>query len=361
MSKRFLKLVEFIKNNADWEQKLQDKPYCITIKRTNNFIVFNYSQNDSDFFNPIVKECRGIILEDYTYKPVCVPFYKFGNYGEGYADTIDWSTARVQEKVDGSLIKVWYYNGEWKVSTNGMIDARDAELACNISEYKTFYDLFIKAVENVGLDFNKLNPRYTYMFELISPFNRVVVPYTEISLRHIGTRDIDTLEELNIDIGVPKPKEYNFKSLNECIRVAQELPFNEEGYVVVDGNWHRIKVKSPAYVAVHHLKNNGLITKERIVELIRLNEYEEFLNYYPEYTEQIINIKNKIYLFIENMNSAIDKAQNTIFSTRKDFAEFAKKTMCPALMFSWYDKKVSTVKEWLWHRTNEKIVMLIGE
>jgi len=30
-----------------------------------------------------------------------------------YADTIDWSAARVQEKVDGSLIKVWYYNGEW--------------------------------------------------------------------------------------------------------------------------------------------------------------------------------------------------------------------------------------------------------
>ena len=270
----------------------------------------------------------------------------------------------MQEKADGSLIKVWYYNGEWKISTNGMIDARDAELACNsnitISEYKTFYDLFIKAVENVGLDFNKLNPRYTYMFELISPFNRVVVPYTEISLRHIGTRNIDTLEELNIDIGVPKPKEYNFKSLDECIKMAQELPFSEEGYVVVDANWNRIKIKSPAYVAVHHLKNNGVVTKERIIELIRLNEHEEFLNYFPEYTENIENIKIKIEEFIKNMKSSIEKAQNTLFLTRKDFAEFAKTTKCPTLMFNWYDKKVYTVEEWLWNQTNEKIVMWIG-
>lgn len=355
-----MKLIEFIKNNINWEQKIQDKPYCITIKRKDNFIIFNYNQIESDFYNPIVKECRGVILEDKTFKPVCVPFYKFGNYGEGYADTIDWSAARVQEKVDGSLIKLWNYNGKWKISTNGMIDAKDAQLSCNISEYKTFYDLFMKAKENVGLDFDKLNPKYTYMFELISPYNRVVVPYTEISIKHIGTRNLDTLEELNVDIGVPKPKEYSFKSLDECIRVAQELPFNEEGYVVVDGNWHRIKVKSPAYVAVHHLTTNGVVTKERIVVLIRQNEHEEFLNYYPEFTEQINNTKNKIDLFIENMNSAIDKAQNTIFSTRKDFAEFAKKTSCPALMFTWYDGKVSTPKEWLWNQTNEKIIAWIG-
>ena len=62
-----LKLVEFIKNNADWEAKLQDKPYCITIKRKDNFIIFNYNQIESDFYNPIVKECRGIILEDVTF------------------------------------------------------------------------------------------------------------------------------------------------------------------------------------------------------------------------------------------------------------------------------------------------------
>jgi len=29
---KMLKLVEFIKNNPDWETRLQNKPYCISIK-----------------------------------------------------------------------------------------------------------------------------------------------------------------------------------------------------------------------------------------------------------------------------------------------------------------------------------------
>lgn len=33
---------------------------------------------DSDFNNPIVKECRGLIIRESDYHPVCIPFYKFG-------------------------------------------------------------------------------------------------------------------------------------------------------------------------------------------------------------------------------------------------------------------------------------------
>ena len=35
-------------------------------------------------------------------------FFKFFNYGED-VDTVDWQTASVQEKVDGSLIKYFYF------------------------------------------------------------------------------------------------------------------------------------------------------------------------------------------------------------------------------------------------------------
>ena len=52
-----LHLIKFIKSNPDWEQKITEKPYCITVKRKDNFIMFSYSQIDSDFLNPIVKEC----------------------------------------------------------------------------------------------------------------------------------------------------------------------------------------------------------------------------------------------------------------------------------------------------------------
>lgn len=353
-----LELTKFIKENPDWEQKLTEAPYYITIKRKDNFILFSYNQIDSDFYNPIVRECRGIIL-DSTYNPVCVPFYKFGNYGEGYVDTLDWASARVQEKVDGSLIKVWNYNSEWHVSTNGMIDAKDAELYTDICEYKTFYDLFIEAAKNSNLDIAKLDPNYTWMFELISPYNRVVVPYTVTELRHIGTRNILNLEECEIDIGVNKPKLYPLRTLDECIAVASTLPFSEEGYVVVDKFWHRNKIKSPAYVAAHYMVNNRAVSKTRIVEMLRNNNHEEFLNYFPEYTDAFDNIRNKINAFIEEMNSHINSFKNKLFDSRKEFAKMAISTKCPALLFSWLDQDYAKI--WLWEQTNNKILQWIGE
>eukprot|EP00971_Amphidinium_carterae_P172204 3414114-Amphidinium_carterae.1 len=44
-------------------------------------------------YTELLGQCRGIVLEKSTGKAVCVPFYKFWNLGEKYADEIDWSTA----------------------------------------------------------------------------------------------------------------------------------------------------------------------------------------------------------------------------------------------------------------------------
>ena len=323
--------------------------------------MFSYSQVDSDFYNPIVKECRGLILEADTYKPLCVPFFKFGNYGEGYVDTIDWSSARVQEKVDGSLIKLWNYNDEWKVSTNGTIDAHDAELQSDV-KYKNYFELFQVAAKNSNLDITKLDKNCTYMFELVSPYNRVVVPYTETEIYHLGCRNNITLQEFDYDIGVKKPQKYGMKTLDECIQVASSLPFSEEGYVVVDKNWHRNKIKSPAWVAAHHLKNNGVVTKARIVEMLKTNEQDEFLNYYPEYTDGIKSMENKIDDFIVEMSQAFHTIHNIDrgLLDRKSFAEQAKKTMCPPVLFALLDDKCKSVKEWLYNQSNEKVVKWLG-
>lgn len=275
-------------------------------------------------------------------------------------DTIDWSTARVQEKVDGSLIKVWHHDGAWHVSTNGTIDAKDATVS-EISPYTTYYDLFMAAAKNSNLDITSLNRDYTWMFELISPYNRVVVPYAETELRHIGTRNIHTLEECNINVGITKPKAYGFTSLDECISMASELPFSEEGYVVVDKYWHRNKVKSPAYVAAHHLKNNGVVTYERIVGLIRENEQDEFLVYYPEFKDSFDKVRLAINNFVESVEADKKYAiENVNLESRKDFAMFATKRVCPAFLFGWLDKKCGDVKEWMWNQTDEKIVKWVG-
>ena len=264
-----LKVIEYIKNNENWREILSESPYSITIKDDGDFILLKYSQIDSDFNNEIVRECRGLIINK-NLNPVCVPFYKFGNYGEPYADNIDWTTAKVEEKIDGSLIKVWNYDGKWTVSTNGTIFAHKANIGSDTDNemtvnttYSNFGELFEAAATKVGLDITSLNPQYTYMFELVSPYNRVVVPYESIDLYHIGTRDNITLKEIETDIGIKKPKTYQCNNLSDLIEMAGKLRYCEEGYVVKDAEYRRIKVKSPAYVSISHLIS-GMNEKRRL-------------------------------------------------------------------------------------------------
>ena len=356
-----LKVIEFIKSNPNWRETLSGPPYGITIKDDGGFVLLKYSQIDSDFNIEIVRECRGLII-DKNFNPACVPFYKFGNYGEPYADNINWATASVEEKIDGSLIKVWHYEGKWIVSTNGTIFAgkanigseSDNEMAANTA-YKNFGELFEAAARMAGLDISALDPRYTYMFELVSPYNRVVVPYESIGLYHIGTRDNISLKELEADIGIKKPKTYQCNNIGDLIEMASALRYCEEGYVVKDADYRRIKVKSPAYVSVSHLISG--LNEKRLLELLRTNEVDEFLTYFPEYKPHIDALKNKIDCLAEYLDNIIrEKIVPAHYETRKDFAAMATKTKYPAFFFLYYDGKAKTPRDWIWSLTNDKIM-----
>lgn len=301
-----LKIINFIHEHDNWEELLSSPPYFLSIKRKDTLILFKYSQIDSDFSLEIVKEARGLILEDKTWNIVCYPFKKFFNYGESYADEIDWETAKVTSKEDGSLIKIYNYNGEWRVGTNSTIDAEDAVL--NSPYYRNFRELFDVAADNCKFDFDRLDPNYTYLMELCSRHNTIVVPYDEPKLFHIGTRNNITCEEVEVDIGIEKPKQYMLSSLDDCIAMAATFDFTKEGFVVVDKNYHRVKIKSEDYVRVHRLANNGSITLERAIDLIRMNELEEFLVYCPQYTDFINDVRHRFNKFYSDIYFNINMA-----------------------------------------------------
>lgn len=349
-----LNLQTFIRENENWRELISEKPYCIKVTEKEDLVCFKYSQIDSDFNEPLVRECRGIILEKDTWNVVAYAFNKFFNFGESYADEIDWASARVLEKVDGSLIKVYYYNG-WRIGTNSTIDADDAKLLA--PPYETFMDLFSAAADICGLDYNKLDPHYTYIFELRSPYNKVVVPYEDIRIIHIGTRNNITCEEVEVDIGIEKPKQYMLSSLDDCIAMAATFDFTKEGFVVVDKNYHRVKVKSEDYVRVHRLANNGSITLERAIDLIRMNELEEFLVYCPKYTDFINDVRhrfNKFYSDIYfNVNMALIEKMDC--ETRKDFAAVAKTFKYPMVWFKVYDTKSFDIDAWINSLTTAKL------
>ena len=314
-------IAQFINHHPnDWKELLESKNIKIKFALNDYRAIFNYGI-DCDFSDPIVQEARGIIINIDTLEVVCWPFRKFGNHNESYVDDIDWDSARVQEKVDGSIVKLYWFNNEWIWATNGIMDAHNADVQ---GFNKTFYDLIVSAKNYKDIPFNELNHDYTYIFELVSPYNRIVVKYPEIKLYHTGTRNNITGEEYNIDIHIQKPKEYKISTFDNAIKAATALnsdpsQVNAEGFVVVDKNWHRIKIKSPEYLAAHHDWNNGsyLLSKEVAVQLALDNSWDRIDIHNHAYAAQI-----RFYQYqIETLEWELD---NFLIHVRALYEEYSR-------------------------------------
>lgn len=308
-----LELQRFMQEHDNWAELLAAEPYNLKISYDNDLVMFKYNQLTADFSIPLVCEARGIILErKLPYRVVCWPFEKFFNYEEPHAAQIDWSTASVQEKIDGSLMKCYCWNGEWKLATNGTINAYLAPLGDG-SKFQTYGELWDSIWPSWRETMNEYGSKQaTYMFEMVSPYNKVVIPYQESEIYFLGWRDNITGYELlstdsNISHYCLMPNVYPLDSLEEVIAAANNLPWDQEGYVVCDGSFNRVKIKSPAYLVAHYAATNGVITKKRLIKIILAHEEDEFLIYCSEYKKAIEEIKKDMRKLERDCSEALFK------------------------------------------------------
>lgn len=360
---------KFCSINNNWEDVLSAEPYNIKIKREDGFVIFNYNQLSSDFSNAIVQEARGIIFKEGEWEhPVCHAFDKFGNFGENYVPDLDWNTVKVSEKIDGSIMKLWCYDGTWHVSTNGNISAMNAPVPDvrknNFDEL--FWDGVIKNIARVRYTggvtgwLKDLKSDYTYIFEMVSPYTRVVIPYEYTNVYFLGARNNNTNYQygcsevdayaLNTQM-FPRPKLYPMQTLSQVIAAASELSWDNEGYVCYDANFNRCKIKSSKYVLAHFARNNNVITRKHLIDIILKGEMDEFLIYAADYKDQLMWTKQLMDNFTDVMDTAGLLARNLRKLSRPEAAEVIKpfhKIVQP-IMFANLDRHVSGreyVKDW---------------
>ena len=326
---------EFCKTHENWAELLVLEPYFLKIKEDGDYIMFSYNQLYSDFTEKLVQEARGIIFKkNHWENPVCWAFNKFGNYGETWVEDIDWTTAFVSEKIDGSLIKVWW-DGDWKISTNGTIDAFKAEVSdIRVSNFGTYFtETLLKYYPTCSNFLCELVSDFTYMFELVGPYNRVVVPYEEPAIYFLGARDKYTGEEFtcnsltagSLNMGRFKlPKQYPLTSLDECVKFAETFQWEQEGFVAADACGKRVKIKSPAYVMAHYARNNNVITRRHLINIIINNEIEEFLCYASDYKNELEKCKALIDNYYVIGNWFIKICQEAKKLPRTEYAAMVK-------------------------------------
>lgn len=242
-------------------------------------VVLNYSQIDSKKTCAIAQECRSLVLELGTWEVVSRSFNRFFNLGEEPCPAIDITRMTAYEKVDGSLIGVFNYKGEWMYRTRSVI-MPTGEINGWTVTWKDHIEVAMKE-----LHFPTMSTNATYILELTSPENRVVTKYasTDPMFTLLATRCNITGVYFGSSLDeVRRPREYKFETISDCLEAAKELRNLEEGFVLYNRQGEPVcKVKNPAYVAAHHLRGEGLNPK-KIKDLIFMNEVDEYLAIFPE-------------------------------------------------------------------------------
>lgn len=323
-----------------------------------HLVCLKYSQIESPLGEKIVQQCRGIILDSsQDWQIVSYPYDKFFNYGEIHAATINWNNAKVYEKLDGSLTALYFYNGEWRVQSSGTPDAAGEVNGFGFS----FAELFWKVWQELGYKLPAETDQ-CFIFELMTPYNRIVVQQNDNQIVLHGLRNTQTLLESNPSIWANKygwklVKSYPLTSWKEVIEAAQNLdPMDSEGYIICDADFNRVKVKSPQYVAISHLRE-GFSTR-RMIQIVLTNEGEEFLAYFPEWTELYQKVKDKYQFLVQEIEEVY--RQHESIEVQKDFALAVKHLSYAGILFSLRARRVAGVKEALRDVNIYKIEELLG-
>ncbi|CAM4922119.1 unnamed protein product [Rotaria socialis] len=143
-------------------------------------------------------------------------------------------------------------------------------------------------------------------------------------LYHLGTRDMLTLDEVDIDIGVPKQRSFQFLDLNACLQYVNQMYFmNGEGIVACDVRTHdRIKIKSRSYLTVHYRTlgvENEHKQEQFCLKIWLQGEKQEYLNYFPQYVKDYDQIEKQIEEYI--MPSLINEFTKLYNSEKRKFFE----------------------------------------
>lgn len=314
--------------------------YAMKTKVNGNYLLLDYHMIDSPRKHNVVDLCRGTLVrldpETKEWSYARRMFDRFYNYGEcpGTEERFDWSTAVVEDKVDGSLIGVWYDNdaAQWQIGTRGNAFGDNCVTTLEGEEGTiTFRDLFLRAFGGI-VEFERcmrwFKGNLTLMFELCCYENKVVTSYPKDTLFLIGARRNDKLfggyTRINgLDayahlLAVKRPERHYLDSFENVLQASHDLTGLKEGFVLYDQNDFRIKVKSLAYVTAHHLRGEG-VTPKRATLMALAGEVDEFLTYFPEYANLLKKYTDRVAQVLSEAEFAYESLKH--IPGQKEYAQ----------------------------------------
>lgn len=277
--------------------------YNMTVKYTQDLYLIKYMRDrGADPTNEFVRNCRGVIFEKDVNppRPVCYPITGGVSY-KTFKDTVPIERVRFEESIDGTMINVFYYKNEWRVSTKGCIDAKRSRWGSS----KSFYTMFNEAC---NFDLQELNKNYCYTFVLVHSDNRIVTKYNHSDLYLVHVRDMTTMQSLPRDqeysANFSRPNTLTFTSYEELEEALKSLSYNKEGFMLFDNtnSDFRVKCKGEAYVRVKNMKGNDRNKRYGLLKKMLQSTDVDYLRVFPEDYEAVKKLEQELNSLIRSVS-----------------------------------------------------------
>jgi hypothetical protein len=182
------------------------------------------------------------------------------------------------------------------------------------------------------------------VFELTTPENRIVVEYKNYNAHLLAVRNTQSgqeyhLEDLILSLSNPTDKYFQhtfWSSYPKCpshkLNNTQEVmafvgskpPFEQEGLVVLDRNFNRVKVKSLAYVSYNRARDASANNPRAVMQLILSEQLDDVAAVLEPHVAVVADqlkegLKNLIQATDEAYKSAFEAAKGAI-NPKKEFA-----------------------------------------
>ncbi len=339
-------------NTFKYIQEKNDKPFNYirsyvyknyiktVIENTNldyNRIMFIANRFKSNFENPMSFECNGLIVEynqkTNTYKFLVIPIELFNSQKlvkseiEMHYNNNNYNLYKVY---DGTIVNLYFYNNEWKISTNKAYEANNLLFINN----KTYQDVFSEILNYYPeFSFEKLNVNKCYTFCMkyhdYHPFienlhynNNKLVFLQSIDMDLFNNQQKLVINE-NEDVGLPISQKYdinNFQNLqsiynslnNEITRYKKEkhLANYEPIFGIILRSKDFKKTKSYSNILIE----STLMSKIR--NLIYNHSFTKKLNFYD------VLDKHNNMMIDKNYYSMLNLIRLKIFLVKKDLNLF---------------------------------------
>jgi hypothetical protein len=367
---------------------------CARPNVTLDKFALNYDQILAKSGDPVAEQCRGLVIR--PVKPFSVkgnddswkdhrvgeievlawPMCRFYNHGDASAAEIDWShpSLKVYEKVDGTCIILYWdpLHEKWHCGTRSV---PEADLPINAGNLEigdtTFAQLFLKAliatreeVSGKPVDWEvtgpdkviHLNKELTYVFELVSPYNQIVVTYPEprtylLAARHTQTGKELPIESLRIE-HVRRPRTWEIRDVAAlaCFVDAAD-PSQLEGAVVcvqVGPHFKRLKVKNKTYVLAHKSKDTVTSSVRNALEAVILDKADDIIPLVPvDVQDRLRNMQRAFNDYCRGIDAKFAEYKAEAAGSRKRFAEqvlLAGGFTAP--FFNLWENRAVNAREW---------------